>query len=648
MRRRRLFHRVAFLTGTLVVLAVALTSMLRIRSQERLLVEKLQSGAAMTARVGALSASDALAAGDVDTLSRLVATIAYENDDVARALVTDRAGTILAHSDPTQEGTRLADLARPPPLVVSTNVGGVAPLLQVTAPILVSGEPWGALRIELPLAAMRAEMWHEAARVALTGFLVLLLGALGAARVAASVARPVERLAAVAEEIGRGNLTVRSGYQDSGELGTLARSFDRMIDELALASAQLRDYSTSLEQKVAERTAELERAMRAAEAAGEAKSEFLASMSHELRTPLHGIFGMTELALDTADHAEQRHFIGRARACAESLLTIVNDVLDFSKIEAGRLDLERVDFDVRDVTAGVLDTLAIEAGRKGLELIAFVDPTLPERLRGDPARLRQVLLNLATNAVKFTERGDVVIRVERAAATDAGGIRLRGIVQDTGIGIPAAKQQAIFEAFTQVDSSDARRYGGTGLGLAIARRLVTLMDGTIAVESEPGRGSTFRFEVGLEEAAPAATARVTESLDGMRVLVVDDNSTNRAILLKTLQAWGCRVALAGGGIEGCDLVAHAVRSGEPFDLVLLDMQMPDLNGLGTARRIRRDEKTAGVPIILLTSVSRALPDGAADVRFAAALPKPLKQTELRDAIVAATRATRRSDAAASA
>jgi two-component system sensor histidine kinase/response regulator len=275
-----------------------------------------------------------------------------------------------------------------------------------------------------------------------------------------------------------------------------------------------------------------------------------------------------------------------------------------------------------------------------LELIAFVDPMLPERVRGDSARLRQVLLNLTANAVKFTDCGEVVIRIERADA-DGDGLWLRGSVQDTGIGIAPDKQQAIFEAFTQADNSDARRYGGTGLGLAIARRLVTLMRGTLEVESNPGRGSTFRFIVRLEEAENPATVRVEATIDGLRVLVVDDNPTNRAILLKMLQAWGCRVALAGGGLEACDLVAHAAQTGEPFDLVLLDMQMPDLNGLGTARRIRRQPAAGAVPIILLTSISRTLPDGAADVHFAATLPKPIKQPELRDAIVIATRAARR-------
>ncbi len=387
--------------------------------------------------------------------------------------------------------------------------------------------------------------------------------------------------------------------------------------------------------------ADLEVSRDAAAAAAAVKSEFLATMSHEIRTPMNGIFGMIELAQDTRDDAEREDFLGRARACAERLMAILNDVLDFSKIEAGKLDLESVEFEVRDVVEGVLDTLVIEAAKKKLELVGVVDDELPRRMRGDPGRLQQVIMNLAANALKFTDHGEIVVTLRRVPdgrrAKGAGHMRCE--VRDTGIGIPLAQQERIFESFTQADSSTTRCYGGTGLGLAISQRLVALMGGSMGVVSEPGRGSTFWFIVPIDavDGAPAAADPV-EGLRGMRVLVVDDNATNRMVLLKMLQMWGCRAALASGGLEALDLLAHAGRGGEPFDIVLLDVQMPDVDGYATARRIRHDPATRNVPIIALTSISRTIAAEAVELGLAGLLPKPIKQRQLQQAMLAATRA----------
>jgi signal transduction histidine kinase/ActR/RegA family two-component response regulator len=380
-----------------------------------------------------------------------------------------------------------------------------------------------------------------------------------------------------------------------------------------------------------EQAAEVATARDLALASTLAKSDFLATMSHEIRTPMNGIFGMTELALDAEDEAERREFLTRARACAETLMGLLNDILDFSKIEAGKLDLEATRFDVRAVVGQVLDTLAVDAHAKGLELVGFVDDGVPAWVTGDPGRFRQVLLNLATNAIKFTPHGDVILQVERAAGP---GICLRTQVRDTGIGVAADKRAKIFEAFTQADSSTTRAYGGTGLGLAICQRLVRLMGGEIGLESSEGNGSTFWFTVVLQSAdAPAEVP--DRSLAGLRVLIVDDNETNRRILMKMLEIRRCRPVLAGSGPEACELVAQYQRMGEPFDLVLLDMHMPEMDGIETAVRLRALPASHPLAIVILTSMGIGYRGVPAELGFSAVLPKPVKQAVLHEAIRAA-------------
>ncbi|MBI2748057.1 MAG: response regulator [Burkholderiales bacterium] len=510
-------------------------------------------------------------------------------------------------------------------------------------PIRSDSDEIGSVWLEADLGGM----WRQIAyQVTIVGALTLLSFAVAlyiGLLFRKLITEPVLRLADATQTVSRTkDYALRVIKYGNDELGTLFDGFNAMLAEIRARDEQLERNSERLEQQVEARTKQLNRARKVAEAASRAKSQFLANMSHEIRTPMNGILGMTELLLGTALAERPRRFAETIRHSAEALLQIINDILDFSKIEAGKLELENIAFDLHDVVQDVAEMLAERAHKKGLELACHIHPDVPPRIQGDPGRLRQILINVVNNAVKFTERGEVIVEVERMPGDgpegDPRACRLHFSVTDTGIGIAPETARSLFQSFTQADSSTTRKYGGTGLGLAISKQLVDMMGGEIGMRSEPGKGSCVHFSIrtSIAEGPAPAAAAPAEHLYGLRVLIVEDNPTNRAILHDQVTGWGMSDGTAEHGARALEMLRAAAARNAPYDLAIIDMKMPGMDGVELARAIKADPAVSGLPLIMLSSILSPGETGSArEAGIVTCLSKPVRQSDLRRAIAQA-------------